>query len=176
MQAFSLLKGFFLIALLFLFSCKGADSGFAPSAESAAPVVITAVVISPASITVAVSNAQLFTASGGVAPYSYSIFTGSGSVSLTTGVFTAPGTAGLTTVRVTDASGQTSDAIITVNPALQISPAESVTRTVAVPFVADAVKSPVVAFIDPVPVTIEKVYGVTPLAPVKEIVEFTKTV
>ncbi len=123
MKAFNLINGFFIIAALFLSSCKGPDSGFAPSQDSATPGVITAVVISPASMTLAISNTQLFTASGGVAPYSYSLFTGSGSVSLTTGVFTAPGAAGFATVRVTDASGQTSDAVITVNAALQISPA-----------------------------------------------------
>lgn len=78
--------------------------------------------ISPTSETVAVNNTIAFSAGGGVGPYTYSIFSGSGSINATTGFFTAPAGAGSTTVRVTDSLGATSNALVTVNAALQISP------------------------------------------------------
>lgn len=79
--------------------------------------------ISPSSKTVAVNNSVSFSASGGVAPLVYSIVSGGGSINSSTGVFTAPAGSGSVTVRVTDAINNTSDAVMTVNPALQISPA-----------------------------------------------------
>ena len=143
MKSLNLLSGFFLIAVLFLFSCKGSDTGFAPGSP-ANPVAVSPVVISPVAVTLATSNVQSFSATGGVAPYAYSIFSGSGSIALTTGVFTAPGSAGFTTVRVTDAAGQVSDAIVTVNPALQISPVtQSITVNNTQSFLATGGVSPI---------------------------------
>lgn len=78
--------------------------------------------ISPTSETVAVNNTIAFSAGGGVAPYTYSIFSGSGSINASTGFFTAPAGAGTVTVRVTDSLGATSNALVTVNAQLQISP------------------------------------------------------
>ena len=78
--------------------------------------------ISPTSATVAVNNTVAFSAGGGVGPYSYSIFSGTGSINATTGFFTAPAVSGSVTVRVTDSLGATSNAVVTVNGALQISP------------------------------------------------------
>lgn len=101
-----------------ILSCKGANGGFAPSLE----VVATTVSIAPAAVTVAVNNLETFSASGGTAPYTYSIFSGTGSVLSTTGNFTASAVAGSTVVRVTDVTGKFADAIVTVNLALQISP------------------------------------------------------
>ena len=114
---------FALTCTVFLFSCSGAkDSGFAPSLSGGGSIQIVPVVISPAAITLAVNNTQTFTATGGNGSYSYSIFSGSGSVLSTTGSFTAPGVPGTTVVRVIDGLGQFADAIVTTNPALQISP------------------------------------------------------
>lgn len=90
--------------------------------SDAAVTISAGVQISPATITLAVNNTTTFSASGGSAPYTYSIFSGSGSVNASTGAFTAPASAGTTTVRVTDNIGNTSDATVTVNAALQISP------------------------------------------------------
>ncbi|MGZ3724875.1 MAG: hypothetical protein ACXWQQ_03715, partial [Pseudobdellovibrio sp.] len=59
---------------------------------------------------------------GGSSPYTYSVVAGSGSVNASTGVYTAPASSGSATVRVTDNLGSTSDATITINAALQISP------------------------------------------------------
>ncbi len=85
--------------------------------------VMSSVVISPITLTLAVNNSTLFSASGGLTPYAFSIVSGGGSVNSGTGAFTAPGSASTTVLRVTDALGQTSDATITVNAAVSISPA-----------------------------------------------------
>ncbi len=111
-----------MLVTLFFYSCKGADGGFAPTAGTITAPSIATLSISPAAVSLAITNIQTFTASGGIAPYRYSVFTGSGSILSTTGSFTAPGLAGFTTVRVIDSLGATSDAIVTTNAALQISP------------------------------------------------------
>ncbi|MEQ1721911.1 MAG: cadherin-like domain-containing protein [Pseudobdellovibrio sp.] len=119
------LKIFILfIVSLMLYSC-GQSGGNAPSLEqpsSLPPATPTAVVIAPTSVTLAVNNTFNFTASGGTSPYTYSIFSGSGSVLSTTGNYSSGIVAGSGVVRVTDALGQVADAIITINAALQISP------------------------------------------------------
>ena len=109
---------FTIVFMLFIFqACGGKSDGFAPDV-----VVPTGISISPNAITLAVNNTTTFTASGGTGPYSYSIFSGSGSILSTTGAFTAPGSAGTTVVRVVDGLGQFADAIVTTNAALTISP------------------------------------------------------
>ncbi len=82
----------------------------------------SALTISPVTKTLAVNNTQTFLATGGVSPYSYSIVSGGGSIVAATGVFTAPATAGTVTVRVTDSLSNISNATVTVNAALAISP------------------------------------------------------
>lgn len=90
---------------------------------SDATITINAsVTISPATVSLAVNNTNVFSASGGVSPYTYSIVSGGGSINSSSGLFTAPAGSGNVTVRVTDALSNTSDAMITVNPALAISP------------------------------------------------------
>ena len=91
--------------------------------------VVTPVTISPSSPTLAVNGNLTFTASGGLAPYSYSIVSGGGVINSSTGAFTAPATAGSVVVRVTDSLSQQSSTTVTVNAALVISPA---TKTLAV--------------------------------------------
>lgn len=114
---------FFRIAFLLsfaatVFSCAGKSDGVAPSATDNSG----SITISPNAITLAVNNQVTFTASGGSGSYSYSIFSGSGSILSTTGAFTAPGSAGTTVVRVVDGQGRYADAIVTTNAGLQISP------------------------------------------------------
>ncbi|MCM2323342.1 MAG: hypothetical protein NDJ90_08785 [Oligoflexia bacterium] len=87
-----------------------------------APITISnALSISPASKTLLVNGTHTFTASGGVAPYTYSVIEGGGTVDAL-GFYTAPATAGSAFLRVTDSLGNTSDAAITINPALTLSP------------------------------------------------------
>ena len=108
---------FLLIVSFTLYSC-GKTDGVAPSQPAAAGSVS----ISPASVVLAINNSFTFSATGGTPPYFYTLVTGSGSISSTTGVFNAPGVAGLASVRVTDSLGTVSDATITINAGLQISP------------------------------------------------------
>ena len=114
------LKIFFVI--FFLFSCKGADGGFAPSLELASTAPLQ---IAPTTFTLAVNNTKLFTATGGKSPYTYSILSGAGVVNSATGSYTAPGLVGVATVRVTDSLGVIADALVNINAALLISPVNS---------------------------------------------------
>jgi hypothetical protein len=70
----------------------------------------------------AVTNLSTLSALGGVAPYTYSIVSGGGSVNATTGAFTVPAMAGVVGARVTDSLGATADLSLTVNAALAITP------------------------------------------------------
>ncbi len=118
----------FTIALLFLFSCKGADGGFAPSLGLAAADNVQ---ISPAIFTMAASSSKIFTVTGGTAPYTFSVLAGSGTMSSTTvGRYRSGTLSGLATVRVTDSLGKFSDAAVTINPALTITP---LTATILIP-------------------------------------------
>ncbi len=75
--------------------------------------------ISPPTATVAAGGSINFTATGGAIPRTFSIATNNsgGSINPTTGVYTAGAAFGADTVRVTDASSQTSDATITITAA-----------------------------------------------------------
>jgi len=89
---------------------------------NATVTVNPALAISPTTKTLAVNNVFTFSATGGVSPYTYSIFAGGGSINATTGLYTAPAVSGSATVRVTDALGNISNAAVTINNALAISP------------------------------------------------------
>jgi hypothetical protein len=96
-----------------------------------AAVTITApapLQISPTSVTVSTGNSTSFSANGGPSPYTFSVYSGAGSINGTTGVYTAPGSAGTEIVRVTDNAGDTRDATVTVTSTglLSISPASAV--------------------------------------------------
>ncbi len=85
-----------------------------------------ALVISPVGLTITVNKSYQFSATGGAPPYTFSIYSGSASGSVTAGgLFTATSTAGAAVVRVTDAAGTPSDASVSVvsGGALAISPA-----------------------------------------------------
>ena len=102
------------------------------SAGHTANITITinpAVIISPATVTIAANDSKTFTTTGGVPPYTYSLFSGTGTMTSYSGVFVAAGSAGTSVVHVTDSLGNISSATITINPVLTISPT---TMTVAV--------------------------------------------
>ncbi|MBC7692707.1 MAG: hypothetical protein H7222_13175, partial [Methylotenera sp.] len=78
--------------------------------------------LSPASVNLAVTNAQTFVPSGGIAPYTFAVVVGNGSVGSSSGVYTAPASPTVATVRVIDSLGNTAQSIVTVSAALAISP------------------------------------------------------
>lgn len=113
----NLVKYYLLLLFSFILYSCGKTEGVAPSLS-----LTNNVVISPNAITVAVNNIISFSASGGTGSYSYSIFSGGGTVLTTTGSYTVPAIAGTSVVRVVDSQGRYADAVITINNALQISP------------------------------------------------------
>ena len=114
-----------LLLSVFLFSCSRSSDGYAPSITTPDSTTPSSLAISPTVDTLAVTNIKVFTASGGTPPYLYTLFSGAGSITSTTGNFVAPGVAGSTVVRVTDQLGQFADAIVTINSAIAISPANT---------------------------------------------------
>ena len=79
-----------------------------------------ALAISPSSKTLSVSTLTLV--QQGVPPYAFTLVSGNGTIT-SAGNYTAPTTSTNAVVRVTDSSGGTVDATVTVNGALAISPA-----------------------------------------------------
>ncbi|MCM2323106.1 MAG: hypothetical protein NDJ90_07565, partial [Oligoflexia bacterium] len=94
------------------------------SAE-AAVTIYDGLTISPFTKVLAVNGSATFSASGGLAPYAYSVHSGGGSITASGGAYTAPAAPGVATIRVTDAAFNTSDATVTINPALAISVAQN---------------------------------------------------
>jgi hypothetical protein len=85
-----------------------------------------ALALSPSATVVPANNMVSFKASGGVAPYKFSVVTpGGGLINPTTGAYTAPITAGSAVIRVTDKTGKFIDAVVTIqafSTGLAISP------------------------------------------------------
>lgn len=99
-----------------LAACGGGSGG--GSEPLASPLTI-----SPSSATVNAGASQAFSATGGFAPYRFSIPTGSGSINADTGQYTAPNIASTVVVRVTDSRGSTADSTVTVRAPLSVIPA-----------------------------------------------------
>jgi hypothetical protein len=70
--------------------------------------------ITPLAATVAGAGSVKFTADGGVPPYTFSLISGGGSLDPATGIYTAPGTAGAATIRVSDKTGKSVDAAVAI--------------------------------------------------------------
>jgi hypothetical protein len=70
--------------------------------------------ISPIYAQVAVGSDMIFTAKGGIRPYTFSIVSGNGTIEQDTGVYTAPVSASSDIVRVTDSNGAFVDAQVVV--------------------------------------------------------------
>lgn len=90
--------------------------------SDAAITVNAALSISPATKILAVNNGASFTPGGGVPPYRFAVISGLGTIISATGDYSAPGTSGSATIRVTDADDDTADASVTINGAIEISP------------------------------------------------------
>lgn len=110
-------------------SAKAVSLSIADGLSSSINVTFTLVPdvqISPASYTMTTANSNTFSVVGGtgVAPYVYSVVSGGGSIGSTSGIYNASGASASVVLRVRDrnGTGNTSDAAVTVNPALSISP------------------------------------------------------
>jgi hypothetical protein len=70
--------------------------------------------ISPVGATVVVGETCGFLASGGTPPYSFTVFSGSGSIDADSGLYTAPSSPANEIIQVQDSRGATSQATATV--------------------------------------------------------------
>ena len=66
--------------------------------------------ISPISATLLVDTKCVFSATGGSAPYVFSVQSGGGSIDADSGIFSAPGTPGSAVIQVRDSEGTTCEA------------------------------------------------------------------
>ncbi|MCT4641492.1 MAG: hypothetical protein N4A33_04285 [Bacteriovoracaceae bacterium] len=123
------MKKLYVLSLLILSltSCikKGDESLSGTKIED---ITINLLKISPASTVVSPSDTAQFSAVGGNPPYTFSIDSGSGSIT-NEGLFTAPIATGSTTVQVTDISGNSAYALVLIGNSLQISPASKTIGT-----------------------------------------------
>lgn len=87
----------------------------------------TVVVLSPSNPQVGINTATTFAASGGFAPYTYSIISGGGSINSSTGEYTAPGAAGSATIQVQDSQGNIATTTATITNCIAGSSAFSYT-------------------------------------------------
>lgn len=91
------------------------DAAGSSSVASVTVVAASPLAISPGTLTLGVGATYQFSAAGGVSPYTFSLYSGTGTVS-GSGLYTAPGSvpSNPDTVRVTDAAGSTADASVQV--------------------------------------------------------------
>lgn len=78
------------------------------------------ITISPSPATVNQNNTLTFVASGGVAPYVFSLVSGIGSINPTTGIYSAPAQIGTAVIRVTDSTLAFIDSNLTINSPLTL--------------------------------------------------------
>jgi len=107
-----------------LLSCAGALSGCGGGGGSSPPPVPPpppSLSISPTAASLDVGMSKAFVASGGTPPYTFSLFSGTGSVT-SSGAYSTPGAAGTADVRVTDSGGQHADASVTIDSAVGFAP------------------------------------------------------
>lgn len=100
------------------------DSAGTTADATVAVAAAATLAISPSSLVIALSGTKQFSASGGMPPYTFSMYTGNGSIT-PGGLYTAPGTTSTDTVRVTDSAFATSSATVSVSSGgpVTISPA-----------------------------------------------------
>lgn len=105
-----------------VFGCKANTDGSAPesSEQPAVPADLSFVI---SETTIDINSTFIFSVNGGVTPYVYSVQSGTGSIDVASGVYTAGSTPGVATVRATDAAGNSVDAVVTVISRVSISPA-----------------------------------------------------
>lgn len=110
-----------LSCVMLLASCGGGGGGSRNSPPAPTPPPPPPVVISPATATVDANATQVFTASGGTAPYTFTVSAGTGAID-GAGLYTAPAAAGTATIRVQDSGGRTATAAVTLPGPLTLTP------------------------------------------------------
>lgn len=122
---FSLVSGLGSVSALGLYTASGSPGATVIRAtdsygntSDATVNVFGALGISPATTTISINSNVSFTAAGGTGPYAFSVLSGGGGINSSTGVFTAPGVAGTSVIRVTDALSATADSTVTIINAL----------------------------------------------------------
>ena len=111
-------------SLILLASCK--DPSFFQALGD--KIASQPLAISPSTLTLQVNGSATFRAIGGASPYHFSVVSGVGTVGTSDGAYSAGGTAGTASVRVTDSRGKTADASLTITPtggALSIAPSSA---------------------------------------------------
>ncbi len=76
----------------------------------------TELALLPSTAVLTINKKFSFAATGGLAPYKFSMVSGNGSMNETTGEFTAGATSGTVVISITDAKGKKSQGSISVNP------------------------------------------------------------
>ncbi|MCM2348460.1 MAG: hypothetical protein NDI69_00475 [Bacteriovoracaceae bacterium] len=112
-------KLLYLLLLLFFVACNGVSEEDVVDNLNLADN--STLEINPSNKVLYINQTQQFLASGGEPPYLFTLFSGLGSVS-TTGLYTAPNSPGLATVRVTDAKGTTKEALVLIQVQVALSP------------------------------------------------------
>jgi len=92
------------------------------SESSSSDVTVNVLQVSPSTKSLIVNASYTFAASGGTAPYTFSLDSGVGSIT-SAGVYTAPSYAGTAVVKVTDSEDVSAYAAVTVTIAVTVSPA-----------------------------------------------------
>lgn len=101
----------------------------AKSATAQATIAVNApLVATPAALTIGAGTTVTLAATGGEAPYTYSVLSGGGAVNAGSGAYVAPAAAGPVVVEIKDAFGAAVPVALTINPPLAMSPA-SITVT-----------------------------------------------
>jgi hypothetical protein len=98
-----------------------ADSGLHPHQATLKVIVNSELVLLPMNFQVTVDGTKKLTPLGGVAPYTYSVLSGGGSVSAT-GTYTAPNQSGNAVIQIKDARNNTALSNVLIGESLVISP------------------------------------------------------
>jgi hypothetical protein len=92
--------------------------------------VLAEVLIAPVNTSVGASTTTVFSATGGRSPYIFSVLSGAGTIDSSNGRYTAPASPGTATIKVVDADGNPGQTLVTINPALSMTPS-AITMTAA---------------------------------------------
>ncbi|MDR3608674.1 MAG: hypothetical protein P4M08_15025 [Oligoflexia bacterium] len=107
-------------------ACMPTNTGYVAFSTATSGSVSTsaALTLTPSQQTIAPGASLQLVASGGLAPYTYSIISGQGSINSSTGIYTAPSTPTSVQINAVDTTGVSGSATVTVAyPPLTISPA-----------------------------------------------------